>query len=261
MPKLAANLSTLFQDLSFLDRFAAAAKAGFQYVEYQFPYAWEAGEVAAAAREAGLSVVLHNFPQGDSERGDRGIACHPGREAQFREHLERAVHYAKAVGCRKLHCLAGIVPEGVPTDRLEKMFVSNLQSAARRLAGQGLQLLVEPISQRSVPGYLLSHSAHALRILDAVGAENAALQYDVFHMQVMEGDLASTIERLLPRIGHVQIADVPGRHEPGTGEINFEFILDHLDRIGYSGWVGCEYNPKGDTHEGLEWAKRYLKQR
>lgn len=260
MPKLAANLSTLFVERPFLERFSAAARCGFRYVEYQFPYAWEAGDVAAAARDAGLTVILHNFPEGNREKGDRGIACHPGREAEFDEHLERAVHYAKAVGCAKLHCLAGLEPAGVPRECLEETFASNLRSAARRLAAAGMQLLIEPINQRSVPGYFLSHSAQAVRILDVLGAPNAALQYDVFHMQIMEGDLARRLERLLPRIGHVQIADVPGRHEPGTGEINFEFLLAHIDRLGYSGWVGCEYNPEGDTEQGLQWAKRYLKQ-
>jgi len=258
VPKLAANLSMLFPQLEFLDRFAAAAKAGFRFVEYQFPYRWPAAEVARRARGAGVEVVLHNFPQGDSAKGDRGIACLPGREAEFREHTERALEYARLAGCKRLHCPAGVAPQGADGARLHATFVSNLREAARRLAMEGIELLLEPINQRSVPGYFLSRSSQAVAILDEIAAPNARLQYDVFHMQIMEGDLAKSIERLLPRIGHIQIADVPDRHEPGTGEINFDYLLAHLDAVGYAGWVGCEYNPKGDTLEGLKWARPYL---
>ena len=259
MPKLAANLSTLFPERDFLDRFAAAARAGFRYVEYQFPYPWPANEIAARARDAGLEVVLHNFPAGDAQRGDRGIACLPGREAEFRASVDRALEYAKAAGCPRLHCLAGVPPPGADAARVRMTYVANLRYAAARLAEAGAQLLIEPISARAIPGYYLTGSAQAVAILDEVGAGNAFVQYDFFHMQSTEGDLARTIERLLPRIGHLQLADVPGRHEPGTGEINFDFLLRHIDRIGYSGWIGCEYNPKGDTAQGLAWAAPYLK--
>jgi len=255
MPKLAANLSMLFPQLEFLERFAAAAQAGFRYVEYQFPYAWPAAEVARCARRAGVEVVLHNLPAGDFAKGDRGIACLPGREREFREGVERAIEYAKAADCPRLNCLAGLAP----ADREHfDVLVGNLRVAARKLGAAGLQLTLEPINTRTVPGFFLSRSAQAIEVLDAAGEGNAFLQYDLFHMQIMEGDLAKTIERLLPRIGHIQLADVPERHEPGSGEINFDFLLHHLDAIGYSGWVGCEYNPKGDTLEGLKWAKRYL---
>jgi len=255
MPKLAANLSTLFPQLDFLDRFAAAARAGFRYVEYQFPYAWKADELARRARDANLQVVLHNLPAGDFAKGERGIACLPGREREFRDSLENAIAYAKAVDCPRLNCLAGLAPAD---ERHFAVLVENVRYAARRLGEAGLQLTLEAINTRSVPGFFLSRSAQAIEVLNAAGEGNAYLQYDFFHMQIMEGDLAATVARLLGRIGHIQLADVPGRHEPGTGEVNFAFLLRHLDALGYSGWVGCEYNPRGDTLEGLKWAQPYL---
>ena len=255
MPRLAANLSTLFPEVPFPERFAAAARAGFRYVEYQFPYQWNADELARRAREAGVRVVLHNLPAGDFAKGERGIACLPGREQEFREGIERAIAYAKAVDCPRLNCLAGLAP----AHRAHfDLLVANVRYAARRLGEAGVQLVLEAINTRSVPGFFLSRSAQAIDVLNGAGEPNAFLQYDFFHMQIMEGDLAKTVERLLPRIGHIQLADVPDRHEPGSGEINFEFLLRHLDAIGYSGWVGCEYNPKGDTLEGLKWARPYL---
>ena len=258
MPNLAANLSMLFTETAFLERFAAAAKAGFRAVEYQYPYQCEAQEVGAAARQAGVEVVLHNMPRGDVARGEHGTACLPGREQRFREDLERAIEYARAAGCRSLHCMAGVAPTGVDRQDLHRTFVSNLRHAAARLRREGMRLLIEPLSAHTVAGYFLAGSAQAVRVLEEVGADNAFLQYDVFHMQVMEGNLAATLERLRARIGHIQLADVPGRHEPGSGEINFDFLLAHIDRLGYSGWIGCEYNPAGDTVEGLKWAQRYL---
>ena len=255
MPKLAANLSTLFIELDFPERFAAARAAGFRYVEYQFPYAYAADELAAAAREAGVEVVLHNLPAGDFARGERGIACLPGREREFRDGVERAIDYATRVGCARLNCIAGLAP----VDRQHfDVLVANVRHAARRLDEVGIELVIEPLNIRSVPGSFLTRSSQAIDVLNAAGEANAKLQYDLFHMQIMEGDLARTLERLLGRIGHVQIADVPDRHEPGTGELNFDFLLTHLDRIGYAGWVGCEYNPRGETLKGLTWAKRYL---
>jgi len=255
MPKLAANLSMLFPELAFLDRFAAAARAGFRYVEYQYPYACRATEVAECARAAGVEVVLHNLPAGDAGRGDRGIACLPGRVGEFREGVERAIEYARAAGCTRLNCIAGIAPVDA---RHFDTLVENVRFAAGRLRAAGLELMLEPINSRSVPGFFLTGSRQAIEVLDAAGADNARLQYDVFHMQIVEGDLATTIERLLPRIGHMQIADVPDRHEPGTGEVNFPWLLAHIDRVGYAGWIGCEYNPAGDTLAGLAWAKPYL---
>jgi hydroxypyruvate isomerase len=256
MPRLAANLSMLFPELGFLERSAAAAKAGFRGVEYQYPYEWPASDIAASVREAGVEVVLHNMPRG--ENGEHGTACLPGRERRFRDDLERAIDYALEVGCKRLHCMAGVVPEGTDPHAVHATYLANMRHAASRLAKEEMQLLIEPLSARTVAGCYLTGSAQAIELLDEIGAPNALLQYDVFHMQVMEGNLTETIARLLPRIGHVQIADAPGRHEPGTGEINFDFLLPHIDRLGYSGWIGCEYNPLGDTAEGLKWAKSFL---
>jgi hydroxypyruvate isomerase len=258
MPKLAANLSMLFPELPFLERFAAAAKAGFRGVEYQYPYEWKAADLAAAARDARVEVLLHNMPQGDAQRGERGTACLTGREQRFRDDLERAIEYARVARCPNLHLMAGAVPAGADRAALHATYVANLKQAARRLAREGMRALIEPLSERTVANCFLRSSAQAAQVLDDVAAENVLLQYDLFHMQILEGNLAATIGRLLPRIGHMQVADVPGRDEPGSGEINFEFLLRHIDALGYSGWVGCEYNPRGDTLEGLKWAQPYL---
>jgi hydroxypyruvate isomerase len=260
MPKLAANISLLFAHLPFAERFAAAAKAGFRYVEYQFPYAFgSAKEIAEHARAAGVEVVLHNLPAGDAAKGDRGIGCQPERVNEFREGVERAIEYAKAVGCPRLNTLAGIAPAGVPREKVTETLVENLRFAAARFKAAGLTLLTEPCNTRTIPGFFLNTSKQGIEAIDGAGADNLLLQYDVFHMQIVEGDLAKTIERLLPRIGHIQIADVPERNEPGTGEINFDFLLPHIDRLGYQGWIGAEYIPKGDTVQGLSWAAPYLK--
>jgi hydroxypyruvate isomerase len=259
VPKLAANLSLLFADQPFLDRFTAAARAGFRHVEYQFPYAiGSAVQVADAARSAGVEVVLHNIPFGDAAKGDRGLACLPERRGEFREGVERAIEYARAAGCPRLNCLAGVAPASGRSGRHFDELVENVRFAAARLKTAGLELMIEPINTRTVPGFFLTGSAQAIEVLDSAGADNAFVQYDLFHMQIMEGDLASTVERILPRIGHMQLADVPGRHEPGTGEINFPWLLAHIDRIGYDGWIGCEYNPSVDTLSSLAWAKPYL---
>ncbi len=258
MPKLAANLSLLFREWPFPDRFAAAARAGFRHVECQFPYEWPAADLAQAARDAGVNVVLHNLPAGDLAAGEIGIACHPGREAEFRAGIEKAIDYARQLCCPRLNCLAGIAPRGANRDALLATLVRNLRYASARLAEEGIELLLEPLNTRSVPDFFLSRSDAAIELFDRVDTPNLRLQYDVFHMQIMEGDLANRIERLLPRIGHIQIADVPRRNEPGTGEINFPFLLRHIDSLGYSGWIGCEYNPSGDTVSGLGWAKPYL---
>jgi hydroxypyruvate isomerase len=258
MPRFAANVSTLFTEIGFLERFAAARKAGFRAVEYQYPYDFAPAEVARAAREAGVEVVLHNMPQGDAQRNERGTACLPGREQRFRDDLERAIEYARAARCTSLHLMAGAAPAGAERATLHATYVANLRQAAKRLGGEGMRLLIEPLSERTVANCFLRSSAQAAQVLDEVGAGNALLQYDLFHMQIMEGNLAATIERLLSRIGHLQIADVPDRHEPGSGEINFDFLFRHVDKLGYAGWIGCEYNPTGGTLEGLKWAKPYL---
>lgn len=260
MAKLAANLSLLFPQLSFAERFAAARKAGFRYVEYQFPYAFgSARQVADAARAAGVEVVLHNLPAGDAAKGDRGIACQPARAGEFREGVDRAIEYAKAVGCPRLNALAGIRSQGLDSEKAMQTLIENLRYAAGKLKAAGLTLLTEPCNTRTIPGFFLTTSKQGIEVIDAAAADNLQLQYDVFHMQIVEGDLAKTLERLLPRIGHIQIADVPGRNEPGTGEINYPWLLAHIDRLGYTGWIGAEYIPKGDTVEGLQWATPYLK--
>ncbi len=259
MPRLAANLSLLFTEVDFPARFAAAARAGFRCVEYQFPYAWAAPDVARRAAEAGVEVVLHNVPAGDFAKGDRGIACLPERVDEFRDGVARAIDYARAVHCPRLNCLAGVIPPDVARARYFDTLVENLAFAATQLKDAGIALMIEACNTRTIPGFFLHTTGQVLEAIDAAGADNAYLQYDIFHMQIMEGDLAHTIERLLPRIGHIQLADVPDRHEPGTGEINFPWLLEAIDRIGYSGAIGCEYNPRADTVAGLAWARPYLK--
>jgi hydroxypyruvate isomerase len=253
MPKFAANLSMLFTELPLLDRFAAAANAGFEAVEIQFPYEADKQRLADALRANGLTLVLHNLPAGNWNQGERGIACHPDRTGEFRDGVELAVQYAKALGCPRLNCLAGILPPGVSPAHGRATLVENLRHAAARLAAEGIGLLIEPINSRDVPGFFVDRSRIALDIIAETGCDTLALQYDIYHAQVMEGDLARTIETAIDRIGHIQLADNPGRHEPGTGEINYPFLLGRIDALGYSGWVGCEYQPLGRTDEGLEW--------
>jgi hydroxypyruvate isomerase len=258
MPKFASNLSMLFGELDFLDRFEAAARARFRGVEYLFPYDFDPWELKGRLDVHGLEQVLHNLPAGDWAGGDRGIACLPGRESEFRDGVGRAIRYATALGCRQVNCLAGIAPEGVPSEKLHDTFVQNLAFAAAELGKTDIRLLIEPINTRDIPGFFLCQTAQARAIIEEVGAPNLGLQYDIYHMQIMEGDLARTIEANLDLIHHMQLADNPGRHEPGTGEINYQFLFVHLDRIGYEGWIGCEYAPKTTTEEGLGWLQSYL---
>lgn len=253
MPRFAANLSMLFTEVPFLDRFDRAARAGFQAVEVQFPYEAPASEVAARLRGSGLPMVLHNLPAGDASRGERGIACDPARVAEFRQGVGRAIEYATALEVPRLNCLAGIPPQSVDERTRHRTLVDNLRYAAAALKAVGKVLLIEPINTYDVPGFWLNRTGQAIGILDEVGADNALVQYDLYHAQRMEGELCGTLTRCLDRIGHVQIADNPGRHEPGTGEVNWAHVLGHLDRIGYAGWVGCEYKPAGLTEDGLGW--------
>ena len=256
MPRFAANLTMLFNERPFLDRFEAAARAGFKAVEFLFPYAFEVQELRRKLDEHGLTLVLHNLPAGNWEAGERGIACHPDRLEEFRAGVGRAIAYAKVLGVAQLNCLAGKAPAGVPEALLRSTFIDNLRYAATALHDVGLRLLIEPINTFDIPGFYLSRTAQAAGILDDVGADNAFIQYDIYHAQRMEGELAATAQTLLPRIGHIQLADNPGRHEPGTGEINFPFLFAHLDRIGYDGWIGCEYKPTATTEAGLGWRER-----
>ena len=258
MPKFAANLSMLYGEHDFLDRFAAAARDGFQGVEYLFPYAYEKEVLAEALTINKLSQVLHNMPPGDWDAGERGIACLPDRVSEFQDGVGRAIAYAKALGCTQLHAMAGIRPEGADPDRLDRTYVENLRFAAGETKKAGIRLLIEAINTIDMPGFYLATSAQALAVIDAVGSDNLFFQYDIYHMQVMEGDLARTIEKNLPKIAHMQLADNPGRHEPGTGEINYPFLFDAIDRMGYKGWIGCEYKPEADTTAGLNWLRPYL---
>jgi hydroxypyruvate isomerase len=259
MPKFSANLSMLFTEHDFLDRFDAAAKAGFVGVEYIGPYDHEPEVVAARLKKNALTQVLFNLPPGDWSKGERGIAILPERVEEFRKGVDKAITYARALGCGQVNCLAGIAPQGAGRAALESTFVENLRFAARKLKDAGVKLLIEPINTRDIPGFFLTHSRQGLQLVERVGSDNLYLQYDIYHMQVMEGDLARTIEKNLGRIAHIQLADNPGRNEPGTGEINYPFLHEHLDRIGYSGWIGAEYKPKTGTEAGLGWFKPFAR--
>lgn len=258
MPKFSANISFLYADLPFLDRFAAAAKDGFQAVEYVGPYDLPAAEVAAALNTHGLTQALFNLPAGNWDAGERGIGCHGDRVAEFQAGVMTAIHYGQALGCTRINCLAGIAQAGTSVEDRDAILVDNLKYAAPRLADAGITLLLEPINLRDIAGFHVSTTDHAERLLDAVGSDNLLIQYDIYHTQVMQGDLIPTYARLKDRIGHVQIADNPGRHEPGTGEINYPFVFSELDRLGYDGWIGCEYKPRSGTTAGLGWMKPYL---
>ena len=253
MPRLAANLSMLFTELPFMRRFEAAARAGFEAVEYLFPYALPARELAAALRANGLAQVLHNPPAGRWEDGERGIACHPGRVAEFRAGVGLAIGYAQALGCPQLNCLAGRVPGDASAADSHRTLVDNLRFAAAQLRAAGIGLLVEPVNHFDIPGFALTTTAQALALMDEVEAPNLRLQYDIYHAQRMEGELGATLAAHLGRIGHIQLADNPGRGEPGSGEIHFPWLLRHIDALGYDGWIGCEYRPRGDTVAGLGW--------
>jgi len=247
----------LFGEVELPERFETAAQAGFKAVEIQFPYGWSQRQLAEIAWHAGVEVALINLPGGDPQK-DRGIACLPGRVAEFRESVGKAVDYAVSLGCKRMNCLAGIAPRDADRAVLRKTFISNLRYAARELARSGMTLLVEPISTLAVPGFYLNRSDDAFALVNDVGADNLKVQYDLYHMRIMGDDLAATIAANLGRIGHMQFADVPGRHEPGTGEIDFQALFDRIDRLGYRGWIGAEYTPTGKTEDSLAWAKNYL---
>lgn len=258
MPKFAANLSMLFTEVDFLDRFRAAAQAGFKGVEYLFPYTWDKTELAAHLKENGLVQVLHNLPAGHWDAGERGIACLPGREAEFRDSVALGIEYARSLGCPRVNCLAGVVPDGLSHEEARRTLVGNLRYAADELQKVGIQLVMEAINQYDMPGFFVSRTQDAIDILEDVGTDNAKMQYDIYHAQRTEGELGNTLSRHLDAIGHIQLADNPGRHEPGTGEIHFPWLFRHLDAIGYTGWIGCEYRPLGRTEEGLGWLEGAL---
>ncbi len=249
--QFSANLSFLFTELDFPERFGAAARAGFRGVEFHFPYEHDKAVLAEVMLTSGVEVVLFNLPAGNWAAGERGIACLPERKAEFQEGVGRAIEYAEALGCTRLNCLAGI-PTATRDKALETLH-DNLRFAAALTQRAGIRLLLEPLNTRDNPGFLIATTAQALQVIDAVGSRNLQLQYDIYHAQVMEGDLARTLETHLPRIGHIQIADNPGRHEPGTGEIRFPFLFERLQQMGYAGWIGCEYQPSGATADSFGW--------
>jgi len=253
MPKFAANLTMLFAEVPFLDRFAAAKAAGFSGIEYLFPYDFDKAELRERLDEHGLTQVLHNLPAGNWAAGERGIAILPDRVDEFRDGVARAIDYAKALDCRQLNCLVGIAPRDADIFELNEVLLDNLRFAADALARERIRLLIEPINTTDIPRFFLNRTEQALQIIADVRSSNLFVQYDIYHMQVMEGDIARRLQRHLPQIAHVQLADNPGRNEPGTGEINYPFLFRHLDAIGYRGWIGCEYKPRTSTIEGLGW--------
>jgi hydroxypyruvate isomerase len=253
MPKLAANLTMLFNEAPFMERFKAAADNGFRGVEFLFPYAFHADQIADKLSTYQLDLVLHNLPAGDWAAGERGIACDPARIGEFQDGVGDAINYARVLGVQQLNCLVGIAPPGVGADRARATVIDNLKFAAAKLKENGIRLLIEPINTFDIPGFFLSGTRQALSIIEETGSDNLFLQYDIYHMQRMEGELAATIKANLPMIKHIQLADNPGRGEPGSGEINYTYLLALLDQIGYDGWVGCEYKPAAGTVPGLTW--------
>ena len=258
MPRFAANLSMMYTEHAFLDRFAAAAADGFRAVEYLFPYEHPPADIAQRLQAHGLTQVLFNLPPGDWAAGERGMACHPGREAEFAQAVQTALPYARATGCKRLHAMAGLLPAGVSPEQARSTYVNNLRAASRVLADEGITLLIEPINTRDMPGYFLNWQQQAHDIVAEVGAPNLKVQMDFYHCQIMEGDLTRRLERHFGGVGHVQIAGVPDRHEPDAGEVAFAHLFERLDALGFDGWIGCEYRPAGATSAGLGWLRPYL---
>lgn len=257
MSKFAANLTMMFNEVKFLDRFKEASRTGFDAVEFLFPYDHPKELIAEILLSNRLKTVLFNFPAGDWESGERGLACMPIRVGEFQDGVGMAIEYANTIGCGQLNCLSGIIPPGIDIVEAHETFVSNLRFAARHLSENNIKMLIEPINTKDIPGMFLTSTRQALSIIEEVGSDNLGLQYDVYHMQIMEGDIVETITSNKELIKHIQIADNPGRNEPGTGEINYEFVLGSIDRIGYEGWIGCEYKPSTTTKAGLSWIKQF----
>jgi len=257
MPKLAANISLMFTEVPFMERFAAVARAGFKAVEYLFPYDYRASDIAHALHDAGLENALFNLPPGDWENGERGLAAIPGREAAFEALVDQALDYARIFGCKRLHVMAGIKPKDAPMAACRATYIRNIKHAAKQFAPHGITVLLEPINSRDIPGFYLNRQDDAIAVLKAVGAVNAALQMDLYHCQIVEGDVAMKIRANIAHIAHFQIAGVPDRHEPDIGEVNYPYLFDVIDSLDYTGWVGCEYRPKGATLDGLGWAAPY----
>ena len=257
MPRFAANLSMMFNEVPFLDRFALAAKAGFRGVEFLFPYEHPAAEIAARLKDNGLQQVLFNAPAGDFAKGERGMAAIPGKQAAFRDSIKMALEYATSLACPRLHIMAGLKPEGVAHDTLTAVYGANLAYAAEECAKVGVKPIIEPINHRDIPGFFLNTTDQAAAIIAAVGPEKLGMQFDLYHCQITEGDVVKRVEKHLPLIAHMQVADTPGRHEPGTGEVNWPFVFKTIDALGFRGWIGCEYRPAGETLAGLSWFAPY----
>ena len=257
MPRFAANLSMMFNEVPFLDRFALAAKAGFKGVEFLFPYDHPAAEIAARLKDNGLQQVLFNAPAGDFGKGERGMAAMPGKQAAFRDSIKLALEYATTLACPRLHIMAGLKPEGVAHDTQTAVYGANLAYAAEECAKAGVKPIIEPINHRDIPGFFLNTTDQAAAIIAAVGPEKLGMQFDLYHCQITEGDVVKRVERHLPLIAHMQVADTPGRHEPGTGEVNWPFVFKTIDALGFRGWIGCEYRPAGETLAGLSWFAPY----
>lgn len=257
MPKFAANLSLMYNEHGFLDRFAAAAKDGFRAVEFLFPYGVEAVDLSARLRDNGLLQVLFNCPPGDWEAGERGIATLPGREEEFRRSIEHALQYAQTLNTTHLHVMAGLIQPGQERARQHAVYLDNLAYAAQQAAMHGVTILIEPINRRDIPGYFLNRQDEAQEICRQVSALNLKVQFDVYHCQIVEGDVSMTMRRDIAGIGHMQIAGVPERHEPDIGELHYPYLFQLMDDLGYDGWVGCEYRPKAGTSEGLGWLRAW----
>jgi hydroxypyruvate isomerase len=258
MVKFAANLTMLFTELPFMDRFEAAHKAGFTHVEFLFPYAFEADEILEKLEKYNLKVVLFNMPPGDWEAGERGFAAIPGREEEFRASVDLGLHYARKLGCKQIHAMSGIKDPSSSYEKHVETFTDNFRYAADASEKDGITVLVEPLNPRNMPGYFVAHQREAAELIAKLGRPNVKLQFDTYHAQIVDGDLTTLIRDLAPVIGHIQIASVPDRNEPVDGEINYPYIFKLLDEVGYEGWIGCEYNPKGKTKDGLGWVEPYL---
>jgi hydroxypyruvate isomerase len=258
MPRFAANLSMLFNEVAFLERFEKAQNAGFRAVEFMSPFEHPAQAVAQRLHDHDLEMVLFNMPAGDRPRGDRGIACQPARQAEFRESVKVALEYAHKLEARYINCLAGIAPAGVEQATLHGTYVENLRYVCEAAKQADVKVVIEPLNPIDFPGFLLTRTDQAAAIVAEVDADNLGIEYDVYHAQVAEGNLAATLERFLPKIWHMQVADVPTRQEPGTGEVRFEYLFAELDRMGYAGWIGCDYHPSTTDDRHMDWVRQYL---
>jgi hydroxypyruvate isomerase len=257
MLRLCANLGFLFPEMPFLERFAAAARAGFTGVEYASPYEYPVSELKSRLSDHGLTQVLINTWPGNRTAGERGFACVPGKESAFRDSIGQALDYANALGCQRIHVIAGVPPKDVTRDTAAALYANNLAWAGERAVAAGVRLTIEPLNPRDAPGYFLATQEQGTAIVEAIGRDRIGLQFDTYHCQIAQGDLATRLAKLMPAIEHIQIGDVPERHEPGTGEIGWEYLFRRIDELGYTGWIGCEYYPVGDTVAGLGWRQRY----